>query len=90
MDQYDYAFKDSEKFLKNEQLLIFYGPFKFDNKHTSHSNYFFDNSFKMQNELWGVRNLKEVNDEDKKWFFNKFVLVCLQIVFQQFIEKFLE
>ena len=28
--------------------------------HTSESNYFFDNSLKMQNDLWGIKNLEEV------------------------------
>ena len=27
---------------------------------------FFDNSLKMQNDLWGVKNLEEVCDESKK------------------------
>ena len=43
-----------------------YGPFKIGNKHTSQSNYMFDNSLKMQNEFWGIRNLEEVTDEAKK------------------------
>ena len=29
-------------------------------------NYFFDNSLKMQNDLWGIKNLEEVRDESKK------------------------
>ena len=43
-----------------------YGPFKIGNRHISQSNYFFDNSLKMQNNLWGIRNLEEVSDEAKK------------------------
>ena len=27
---------------------------------------FFDNSLKMQNDLWGIKNLKEVSDESKE------------------------
>ena len=27
---------------------------------------FFDNSLKMQNDLWGIKNLEEVCDESKK------------------------
>ena len=27
---------------------------------------FFDNSLKMQNDLWGIKNLEEVFDESKK------------------------
>ena len=26
----------------------------------------FDNSLKMQNDLWGIKNLEEVSDESKK------------------------
>ena len=48
------------------KFLILYGPFKICNKHTSDSNYFFDNSLKMQNDLWGIKNLEEVYDESKK------------------------
>jgi hypothetical protein len=43
-----------------------YGPFKIGNKHTSQSNYFFDNSLKMQNDLWGIRNLEEVSEQGEK------------------------
>ena len=59
-------FKESGKLLKNGKFLILYGPFKIGNKHTCQSNYFFDNSLKMQNDLWGIRNLEEVSDEGKK------------------------
>lgn len=59
-------FSESGKLLKKGQFLILYGPFRIGNKHTSKSNYLFDNSLKMQNELWGIRNLQEVSDEGKK------------------------
>ena len=59
-------FRESGKLLKNGQFLILYGPFKICNKHTSESNYFFDNSLKMQNDLWGIKNLEEVFYESKK------------------------
>ena len=59
-------FKGAGKFLDKGQFLLLYGPFKIDNKHTSQSNYFFDNSLKSQNDLWGIRNLEEVTDEAKK------------------------
>jgi len=59
-------FKGAGKLLKKGQFLILYGPFKIGNKQTSQSNYFFDNSLKMQNDLWGIRNLEEVTDEAKK------------------------
>ena len=76
-------FREAGRLLKKGQFLILYGPFKIDNKHTSQSNYFFDNSLKMQNKLWGIRNLEEVTDEAKKnGFFKKKQLDCLQIIFQ--------
>ena len=59
-------FRESGKLLNKGQFLILYGPFKISNKHTSKSNYFFDNSLKMQNDLWGIKNLEEVCDESKK------------------------
>ena len=59
-------FKESAKLLKNGQFLIFYGPFRIGNKHTSKSNYLFDNSLKIQNDLWGIRNIEEVNYEAKR------------------------
>ena len=59
-------FRESGKLLNKGQFLMLYGPFKICNKHTSESNYFFDNSLKMQNDLWGIKNLEEVCDESKK------------------------
>ena len=59
-------FKGAGKLLKKGQFLFLYGPFKIGNKHTSQSNYYFDNSLKMQNDLWGIRNIEEVNEEAKK------------------------
>ena len=59
-------FKGAGKSLKEGRFLILYGPFKIGNKHTSKSNYLFDNSLKMENDLWGVRNLEEVNEEANK------------------------
>ena len=59
-------FRESGKLLKKGQFLILYGPFKIGNKHTSKSNYLFDNSLKMQNDLWGIRNLNEVSEEGKE------------------------
>ena len=59
-------FKRAGKLLKVGQFLFLYGPFKISNKHISKSNYFFDNKLKMQNYLWGIRNIEEVTDEAKK------------------------
>ena len=59
-------FRESGKLLSKGQFLILYGPFKICNKYTSEINYFFDNSLKMQNDLWGIKNLEEVCDESEK------------------------
>ena len=59
-------FKESGKLLTKGKFLMLYGPFKIFNKHTSQSNYFFDNSLKMRNGLWGIKNLDEVCDESEK------------------------
>ena len=59
-------FRESGKLLKNGKFLILYGPFKIGNKHISKSNDLFDKSLKMQNKLWGVRDLEEVSREGTK------------------------
>ena len=41
-------------------LLILYGPFKLDGRHTSPSNVAFDRSLRAQDPRWGVRDLREV------------------------------
>ena len=64
-------FRESGKLLNKGQFLILYGPFKICNKHTSESNYFFDHSLKMQNDLWGIKDLEEVCDESKKYGFSQ-------------------
>ena len=64
-------FKGAGILLKKGQFLMLYGPFKIGNKHTSQSNYFFDNSLKIQNDLWGIKNLEEVCDEGKKNGFSR-------------------
>ena len=65
-------FKGAGKLLNRGNFLILYGPFKIGNEHTSRSNYVFENSLKMQNDLWGIRNLEEVTDEaGKNGFFQE-------------------
>ena len=59
-------FRGAGMLLKKGNFLILYGPFKIANKHTSQSNYFFDNSLKIQNDHWGIRNIEEVNYEAKR------------------------
>ena len=70
-------FRESGKLLNKGQFLILYGPFKISNKHTSKSNYFFDNSLKIQNNFWGIRNLEEVSFEAKKNGFFKEDIICM-------------
>ena len=84
-------FKGARKLLKKGQFLILYGPFKIGNKHTSQSNYFFDNSLKIQNNLWGIRNLEEVTDEAKKNGFFREKIVSMpannfSIIFRKFLD----
>jgi len=62
-------FREAGNLLKEGQFLILYGPFKIANKYTSQSNYLFDKSLKMQNELWGIRNIEEVDEEAKRYGF---------------------
>ena len=65
-------FQESGKILTKGQFLILYGPFKISNKHTSQSNYLFDNSLKRQNNFWGIRDLDEISDEaNKNGFFQE-------------------
>ena len=64
-------FRQAGKLLNKGQFLILYGPFKICNKHTSDSNYFFDNALKMQNDLWGIKNIEEVCNESEKNGFSK-------------------
>jgi len=59
-------FRESGKLLKNGQFLMLYGPFKIDNKHISQRKDLFDSSLRMQNKLWGIRDLREVSEEATK------------------------
>ena len=70
-------FRESGKLLKKGQFLILYGPFKIGNKHTSQSNYIFDNSLKNQNDLSGIKNLEEVCDESKKNGFSQEEIISM-------------
>ena len=70
-------FEESGKLLNEGQFLMLYGPFKVGNKHISRSNYLFDNSLKMQNNFWGIRNLEEVSFEAKKNGFFQEDIICM-------------
>ena len=62
-------FRESGKLLNKGKFLMLYGPFKINKKHTSQSNNCFDNSLKLQNDLWGIRNLEDVSVEAEKFGF---------------------
>ena len=70
-------FENSRKLLEEGQFLMLYGPFRIGNKHTSRSNYLFDKSLKMQNDLWGIRSLEEVTFEAKKNGFLQEEIICM-------------
>ena len=64
-------FKESKKLLKQNHFLMIYGPFIRKGLQTSDSNLNFDQSLKFQNQLWGLRDLDEVNTLA---FLNGFIL----------------
>ncbi len=55
-------FEESKKYLDQSNFLMLYGPFFIKEKQTAESNLNFDQSLKIQNPLWGLRNLEDVND----------------------------
>jgi len=55
-------FEESKSFLDQNNFLMLYGPFLRKEIQTSQSNLNFDQSLKLQNPLWGLRQLDEVNE----------------------------
>ena len=55
-------FEESKNYLKKNQFLMLYGPFFRKGKLTSESNLNFDQSLKLQNPAWGIRDLDSVNE----------------------------
>ncbi len=55
-------FEESKSYLDQNNFLILYGPFLRKQIKTSQSNLNFDQSLKLQNPLWGLRQLDEVNE----------------------------
>jgi len=53
-------FAGSGRYLASDGLLILYGPFKRDGKHTALSNAVFDTSLREGNPEWGVRDIADV------------------------------
>lgn len=50
----------ASKYLKHGGKLILYGPYKVDGEHTAPSNQRFDQSLRMRNSSWGVRNIGDI------------------------------
>ena len=55
-------FEQSRKYLSSNDFLMIYGPFLRNNVKTSKSNLIFDQFLKLQNPLWGLRDLDKVNN----------------------------
>ncbi|WP_320663947.1 DUF938 domain-containing protein [Prochlorococcus sp. MIT 1223] len=61
-------FEEAQNHLRKGHLLIIYGPFKKDGRHTSHSNRVFDCSLRKQNPYWGGSRFKRSNRiKPQKW-----------------------
>ena len=55
-------FEESKHYLSHNNFLMLYGPFLRAEIQTSESNLNFDQSLKLQNPLWGLRHLDDVNN----------------------------
>ena len=64
-------FEEAGNLLRKDQMLMLYGPFKFNGKNTSASNSQFDQSLQAQNSSWGVRDLQVVIQVGMKNGFKK-------------------
>ena len=55
-------FEESKRYLNQNHFLMLYGPFLRNERETSSSNLIFDQSLKLQNPLWGLRQLESINE----------------------------
>ena len=55
-------FEESKNNLHKNHFLMLYGPFFRKDKQTSESNLNFHQSLKLQNSMWGLRQLERVNE----------------------------
>jgi SAM-dependent methyltransferase len=53
-------FAGAGRYLRSDGLLLLYGPFKRDGKHTAMSNAVFDTSLREQDAEWGVRDIVDL------------------------------
>ena len=54
------------RLLKNDGLLITYGPYNVDGRFTAESNARFDASLRSRDPCWGIRDIQAVTDEAAK------------------------
>jgi SAM-dependent methyltransferase len=55
-------FRGAGRILPAGGVLVLYGPFMIDHRHTAPSNQAFDDSLRARNPAWGVRDLGDVAD----------------------------
>ena len=70
-----YLFDLSRNSLKENDALIIYGPFKIKGLHTSQSNELFDNSLRLKNPTWGLRDLHSLIEIGRENCFYKHEVV---------------
>ena len=80
-------FEESRNLLQKGQLLMFYGSFKINGKHTSQSNLQFDQALQVQNTCWGLRDLGALSETGLQNGFEKLKIIempanNLSVIFQ--------
>ena len=68
-------FEESKSYLDQNNFLMLYGPFIRRKIQTSESNLKFDKSLKLQNPLWGLRQLDDVNSIAFKNGFKQYKII---------------
>jgi SAM-dependent methyltransferase len=53
-------FAGSSRYLRADGVLVLYGPFKRDGRHTAPSNAIFDSSLRAANAEWGIRDIADL------------------------------
>jgi SAM-dependent methyltransferase len=53
-------FAGSSRYLRPDGVLVLYGPFKRDGRHTAPSNAIFDSSLRAGNAEWGIRDIADL------------------------------